>query len=73
LLIGAATASTELGKDGGYLNDSIARIALPEEINSFFETIGKLQQSKAGDSLLNIVGISVDDLENTMTTLINTS
>lgn len=71
LLIGAATASTELGKDGGYLNDSIARIALPEEINSFFETIGKLQQSKAGDSLLNIEGISVDDLENTMTTLIN--
>ncbi|MCK9156512.1 MAG: DUF4197 domain-containing protein [Paludibacteraceae bacterium] len=70
LTIGATTASTELGKEGGYLNDSLVRIALPQETNTLFDIIGQLQQSPAGNLLLNAVGIS-DNLENTMTTLIN--
>lgn len=70
LSIGAATASNELGKEDGYLKDSLVKIALPAEANTMFVIINKLQSSSAGKAVLSAAGISAN-LENTMTTLIN--
>ncbi|MCQ2195006.1 MAG: DUF4197 domain-containing protein [Paludibacteraceae bacterium] len=70
LSIGAEAASNELGKEGGYLQDSLVRIAMPAEANAIFDVVNSLNKSDAGKVVLKALNID-DKLESTMTTLIN--
>lgn len=70
LSIGAEAASNELGKEDGYLQDSIVRIAMPSEANAVFDVVNALQKNEAGRTILKALDID-KNLESTMTTLIN--
>ena len=70
LSIGAETASTELGKEDGYLNDASVRIAMPSEADALFDVISALQKNQAGRAILSALDID-EKLGETMTTLIN--
>ncbi|MBP5455430.1 MAG: DUF4197 domain-containing protein [Paludibacteraceae bacterium] len=70
LSIGAEAASNELGKEDGYLNDSIVRIAMPSEADAVFDVVNALQKNEAGRTILKALDID-EKLESTMTTLIN--
>ena len=55
LTIGAQTAATTLGEDGGYLNDVAVKIGVPEEAQAFFE----LANTDAGKTFLAAAGAEV--------------
>lgn len=70
LKIGASTASTNLGKEGGYFEDEAVKILLPEQAQPVFKVINKLGSSSAGKALLKALDVDTK-LEATMTELVN--
>lgn len=60
LTIGAKTAATQLGKEGGYLEDASVKIGMPEEL----QTVAELMQTKAGKTFLEAVGAKGLEPEN---------
>lgn len=55
LTIGAKTAATNLGQEGGYLNDVSVKIGVPDEVS----TVMELASTDAGQTILEALGASV--------------
>ncbi len=55
LTIGAKTAATNLGQEGGYLNDVSVKIGVPNEVSTVIE----LASTEAGQTILEALGASV--------------
>lgn len=55
LTIGAKTAATNLGQEGGYLNDVSVKIGVPNEVS----TVMELASTEAGQTILEALGASV--------------
>ena len=55
LTIGAKTAATNLGQEGGYLNDVSVKIGVPDEVS----TVMELASTEAGQAILDALGASI--------------
>ncbi|MBO7594538.1 MAG: DUF4197 domain-containing protein [Salinivirgaceae bacterium] len=55
LTIGAKTAATNLGQEGGYLNDVSVKIGVPQEVS----TVMELASTEAGQAILDALGASI--------------
>ena len=66
LTIGSKTAATNLGQEGGYLNDLAVKIGMPEEV----ATVVELANTSAGKTFLTAIGASVFN-EEELVTLMN--
>lgn len=55
LTIGAKTAATNLGQEGGYLNDVSVKIGVPQEVSAVME----LAKTDAGQTFLEAMGANV--------------
>ncbi|MBO4602605.1 MAG: DUF4197 domain-containing protein [Salinivirgaceae bacterium] len=55
LTIGAKTAATNLGHEGGYLNDAAVKIGVPQEVSAVME----LAKTDAGQTFLEAMGANV--------------
>ena len=55
LTIGAKTAASNLGQEGGYLNDVSVKIGVPQEVS----TVMELASTEAGQAILDALGASI--------------
>ncbi|MBR5166644.1 MAG: DUF4197 domain-containing protein [Salinivirgaceae bacterium] len=55
LTIGAKTAATNLGQEGGYLNDVSVKIGVPDEVS----TVMELASTEAGQAVLSALGAEI--------------
>lgn len=60
LVIGSEVAASKLGEEGGYLNDALVKIGLPEEV----AVIAELLQTDAGKTFLAATGAEGMEPEN---------
>lgn len=60
LVIGSEVAASKLGEEGGYLNDALVKIGLPEEV----AVVAELLQTEAGKTFLKETGAEGVDPEN---------